>query len=274
MSKNLILSWAAKTHQGKVRKNNQDAYGKFPKNHNDPDIPPGQLFIISDGLGGHNAGQVASQLAVRSLGQEFHLQARNKQPLDLREAVKKANRHIFHSASSNTELSGMGTTCSVLLLFEQTATIAHVGDSRIFLINRNEIIQLTQDHSQVAELQRQGILTKEEAQNHPERNILTRALGTLADVPVDVVENIDLQPGDAFLLCTDGLTKVTSEELQETVLHNEPQKACDRLVRMANDRGGEDNVTVVVVQLASEGTSVFSRLTSWFTRKSDANRDG
>jgi len=264
MSKDLSLTWCAISHQGLVRKNNQDAWGKFPRDIVALSYPPGQLFVVADGLGGHNAGQVASKLAVRSIGQAFRLAHKKKQPMDLRAAIKKANKAIFLAASSDAELTGMGTTLSALLIQEETATIGHVGDSRIFRVTRKGIDQLTEDHSQVAELERQGILTSAEAREHPERNILTRALGTMADVLVDLMEEIPVASGVHFLLCSDGLAKVTPEELYESVLKHDPKDACEELVQLANDRGGEDNVTVQIVRLAAVRQSLAQRISNFF----------
>ncbi len=266
MAKSIILSWGVRSDQGRIRKNNQDAWGKFPKNNVNISTVPGQLFVIADGLGGHKAGQVASQLAIKTLEQKFRMKQKNRQPLDLREAVKKTNRHIYQSAATNRELTGMGTTCSALLLTEKEATAAHVGDSRIYLITKDRIQQLTQDHTHVGELERQGILTKEEARNHPERSVLTRAMGTFSDIPVDLIEHIPVKADTYFLLCTDGLANISSDELHRTILKSNPQTACDKFISLANKRGGEDNATAIVVHLRKQKASIRNKLFKRFER--------
>ena len=143
----------------------------------------------------------------------------------------------------------MGTTCTALVMKGNRACIAHVGDSRVYRINRRKIEQLTSDHSKVAELMREGVLTEKQAKTHPQRSILSRALGVGESVEVDIIDDITLRSGDFFLLCTDGLAKVTDDEIESIVLSNSVQDACEKLINVAIDRGGDDNVTVQMIRI-------------------------
>jgi len=238
-----------------TRSENQDSLGKFPENSTDLARPLGQLFIVADGMGGHQGGREASQTAVRIIQDIYSANKTGDIDEILEDALQAANQEIFKLASSDPNLFGMGTTCTALSLVEESACIAHVGDSRAYRTNKSTVEQLTQDHSQVGEMERQGLISQQEAKEHPQRFLLNRALGAREDVEVDIFDKIKLTPGDYFLLCTDGLAKVEDEELRETVLSNPPQKACDELVKLANERGGEDNVSVQLIRV--EGTILF-----------------
>jgi len=249
VNRKLTITVGNRTDLGLTRSENQDSLGKFPENSTDLAGPRGQLFIVADGMGGHRGGREASQTAVRIIQDIYSSNTSGDIDEVLEDALQAANREIFKLACSDPNLFGMGTTCTVLSLVEDEACIAHVGDSRVYRINESTIEQLTQDHSQVGEMERQGIISQREAREHPQRFLLNRALGAREDVEVDIYDNIKLTPGDYFLLCTDGLAKVDDQELKEAVLSNPPQQACDQLVKLANERGGEDNVTVQVIQV-------------------------
>lgn len=266
MPKNLSFTFGRATHIGLSRSENQDSYGKFPRDDDRLNAQPGQLFVVADGMGGHNAGQVASQLAVEKISEVFLSNLAEDISFILTTAFIKANSEIQHKAANNPNFEGMGTTCSALALTEDMAYIAHVGDSRIYRINRNEIKQLTEDHSHVGEMQRLGVLTKEEAENHPNRSYLTRALGAKPDIEVDVYENIKFNSGDYFLLCSDGLVKVEEKEMQRIVLSRPPRKACKKLIQMANARDGHDNVTVMIVKIESK-SNLKQKLVTAFSHK-------
>ncbi|MCH7674854.1 Stp1/IreP family PP2C-type Ser/Thr phosphatase [candidate division KSB1 bacterium] len=253
MNRKLTITVGNRTDLGLTRSENQDSLGKFPENSTDLAGPLGQLFIVADGMGGHRGGREASQTAVRIIQDIYSTNKTGDIDEVLEDALREANREIFKLASSDPNLFGMGTTCTVLSLVEDEACIAHVGDSRAYRINESTFEQLTQDHSQVGEMERQGIISQQEAKEHPQRFLLNRALGAREDVEVDIYKNIKLTPGDYFLLCSDGLAKVDDQELKQAVLSNPPQQACDQLVKLANERGGEDNVTVQVIQV--EGAS-------------------
>lgn len=249
MQKQLTLKHASRSDVGLTRSDNQDSCGKFPEDSENLYSQLGQLFIVADGMGGHQGGREASQMAVRIIQEQYFSDPHGDIDENLEDAFQAANREIYALASSNTGLLGMGTTCTAMALVAGNATIAHVGDSRAYRINDAAIEQLTEDHSQVAEMERQGILTHSEARSHPHRYLLNRALGANEEVEIDIYDEFTLSPGDCFLLCSDGLANVENEELKKIVLSNTPEKACDELIKLANQRGGEDNVTVQIIKI-------------------------
>lgn len=256
----LTITFSQLSDVGLVRSENQDSYGKFPADSDDLDSRDGLLFIIADGMGGHRGGQQASQMAVTNISR-FYLENNGMEiPQRLLQAFQETNEKIHQFAQSNAEFLGMGTTCTCLALSDNRGYITHVGDSRVYRINRTGIEQLTHDHSQVAELQRQGILTEHEARQHPQRNLLNRALGARPAVETDASE-FEISPGDHFLLCTDGLSRVEDQVLKEAVLNNVPDKACQKLVQLANELGGDDNVTAQVIRVNS-ANSLREKLTT------------
>lgn len=250
----LRISYGNCTDIGLVRSENQDASGKFPVDTLDAATPKGQMFIVADGMGGHRGGKEASALAVETIQQAYFADPSDSIEDSLREAFQKANEAIYKHGRSNPLLAAMGTTCSTLVIQEHKAFIAHVGDSRVYRITRLSVKQLTKDHSQVAEMVRRRELSKEQAKKHPQRSILYRALGVGLHVEVDLISNITLRADEFYLLCSDGLyNNVDDQEMQDLVLANAPPVACKALVDLANDRGGQDNITVQVVHV--EGPS-------------------
>ena len=229
---------AGKTDPGRVRRRNEDAFVVDPP-----------LFAVADGMGGAQAGEVASRLAAAAFRE--YREADELAPEErVRAIIKEANRRIYDRARTDSEVSGMGTTVTAALLGDGGVVIGHVGDSRAYRIRDGRLEQLTEDHSLVADLMRSGRLTPEEAEGHPQRSVITRALGTDRDVDVDTLV-IEAEAGDLFLLCSDGLsTMVSDADLLRTVeragTHDE---AARDLVRAANRGGGEDNVTVVLFRL-------------------------
>ena len=263
MKAELMITFSQLSDVGLLRSENQDSCGKFPPDSNDLYSPQGLLFVIADGMGGHRGGQQASHMAVTNISR-FYLENKEMEiPQRLFQAFQETNLKIHQFAQSNAEFQGMGTTCTCLALKNDRAYIAHVGDSRAYRIHRPAIEQLTHDHSQVAELLRQGILTEKEARQHPQRNLLNRALGARPAIDADSFE-LTVSPGDHFLLCSDGLTRIEDETLKEVVLTNTPDKACQKLVQLANEMGGEDNVTVQVIRVDS-ATSLREKLTTTFS---------
>ena len=222
------------------------------------------LYAIADGMGGHAAGEVASDLAINALAESLR---KNKEGGSgtwtseraaelLRQALNDGNRKICESVANRAEWRGMGTTMVALVLAGETAVIGYVGDSRAYLLRDGELRQLTSDHSWVNEQVKLGLLTSEQAYRHPMRNIVTRALGNQPDVEVDVIVEA-VRPDDIFALCSDGLSDMVSDQeiSQILVKHGEvPRDACRVLVDQANTYGGEDNVTVIV--MASEACPV------------------
>ena len=215
------------------------------------------LFAVADGMGGHAAGEIASRLAIDTLKEALHRDApaRSGASTDdagvwLRDAVVEANRRIWESIRLHEERRGMGTTVVVLLRAGNDAVIGHVGDSRIYLLRGGSLHRMTSDHSWVNEQVKLGLLSDDEAQRHPMRNIVTRALGSRPEVIVDLV-TAGVLPGDVFVLCSDGLNTMLADEEIRAILEihrDDPETAGNALVEAANQRGGEDNVTVVVIR--------------------------
>ena len=232
---------AGRTDAGRVRRRNEDSFVLDPP-----------IFAVADGMGGAQAGEVASRLAAAAF-REYH-DADRLEPAERVEAIiQEANRRIFERARTDAEASGMGTTVTAAILTNGRVSIGHVGDSRAYRIRNGELEQLTEDHSLVADLMRSGRLTPEEADAHPQRSVITRALGTDAEVDVDKV-TVDVEPGDVFLLCSDGLTTMVPEEeilriAQEAGTLDEIARG---LVRAANSGGGEDNITVVLFRVEGD----------------------
>jgi protein phosphatase len=207
------------------------------------------LYAVADGMGGHRAGEVASATAIESLRSAYA----GGRPLD--QAVEAANAAVFAKAAADDALRGMGTTLTALAVEDgHTALLGHVGDSRAYLMRDGAVTQVTDDHSLVEQLVREGRLSPEEAQHHPQRAIITRALGVDAQVEVDVYR-VELEPGDRLLICSDGLTNMLSDDTIALALrrHPDPQQAADTLVDMANQAGGDDNITVVVLDALADG---------------------
>jgi protein phosphatase len=243
-----------------VRSENQDAVGKFPPGNLDVNTTKGQLFIIADGMGGHAGGREASRLAVETV-QQTYAQSRSPNVTDaLAEAFRAANRAIYEFSLHNPMFHGMGTTCVALVMKGNAAYCAHIGDSRLYRITPAGIKQLTEDHSKVAELVRRGVLTAAEAESHPERSMLYRAMGVHSSIEFDLMNNIEVGQNETFLMCTDGLSNLVDDtEMLEIVLSHTPQGACDMLVDLANRRGGYDNITVQIVQ-SKAGESFLKRM--------------
>ena len=207
------------------------------------------LYAVADGMGGHRAGEVASATAIETLKEAFL----GGQRLD--QAVVAANAAVFAKGADDPALQGMGTTITAIALEgDSTALFGHVGDSRAYLMRDGTVTQVTADHSLVEQLVREGRLTPEEAQHHPQRAIITRALGVDAQVEVDTYR-VELKAGDRFLICSDGLTNMLSDDTIGQTLrrHADPQQAADTLVDMANQAGGDDNITVVILDALSDG---------------------
>jgi protein phosphatase len=208
----------------------------------------GILVAVADGMGGHEAGEVASRMAVETVARVYYASPEGPGAA-LAAGFHEANREIHEFAGRKPELTGMGTTCSVLAVAGDAVCAAHVGDSRIYLVRRGAIYQLSEDHSEVMQMVRQGLLTLEEARRHEDRNVLLRALGTRAEVEVSGwSEPMPVFPGDRFALSSDGLHDgVREEEIRDAVVEKDPQAACQWLVELARQRGGYDNITVAVV---------------------------
>ena len=232
---------AARTHIGKVRASNQDAVLVRPGKYG--------LYGVADGMGGHKAGDVASKMAVAVI--ENTLKDARPSADMLRTAIQEANLMIYEEQLGNPDYSGMGTTMTVIWEDGDRVLLGHVGDSRAYRIRKNEIKQVSLDHSMVAEMVRSGYLTEREARVHPYRNIITRALGTDDSVEVDV-DVLDKQEGDIYLLCSDGLSEyVLPEQMVKVTRRNSLEKAADILLNLALDGGGRDNISVVLAEVTA-----------------------
>ncbi len=245
---------ASLSHIGQVRQRNEDAIGYFEPKEPRVRENKGSIFVVADGMGGHRGGEIASQLAVDTVVASYYASRENDSTVALDQAFKEANRVIVERSRSDVTLFGMGTTCTVLVIRNGEGYVAHVGDSRAYLLRDGTLAQLTDDHSLVGEMVRQGILTDEDARTHPRRNVITRSIGTHDDLSVDSLPApLTLRDGDIFLLCSDGLTSLVGEKDLKSVLEmNAPRAACDALIDLANDYGGKDNVTVQVVKVRDD----------------------
>lgn len=207
------------------------------------------LFVVADGMGGHKAGDFASSYAVEILLSTIR-EDENSNPVKIiRAAIENANTQLLREASDNEAMSGMGTTMVLVTIVGHYAYVANVGDSRLYLIDEDKISQITKDHSLVEEMVRMGEISRDDARNHPDKNIITRALGAGRGVDVDFFD-IRLTPGDILLLCSDGLSNmVPDEDIRQVILTSETlEETGRRLVSMANDNGGRDNIAVVLVE--------------------------
>jgi PPM family protein phosphatase len=242
------------THVGRQRQHNEDSFLV----ENDA-----RLYLVADGMGGHAAGEIASRIAVDSIS-EFVLHTKEEEGTwphaydehykrltnRLMAAVRIANTRVLEAMRKDARLRGMGTTVVACLADEETMSVAHVGDSRVYLIRDNQLSRVTNDHSWVFEQVQAGMLTEAEAEKHPLRNVITRALGGALQVSPDASE-IEMKHGDVFLLCSDGLTgMVPEDEILRLVTKNESnlEQACQELIDTANERGGIDNITAVLIR--------------------------
>jgi serine/threonine protein phosphatase PrpC len=242
---------AARSDIGRARRRNEDAY-----------LVREPLFAVADGMGGHRGGNVASSLALEIL-QGVEAPAGEGPPVPLVETVMEANQRVLERAESDRDLRGMGTTLTALVTEDAKAHLAHVGDSRAYLLRRGNLQQLTEDHTLVQRMVREGRITSEEARSHPQRSVVTRALGVEEDLSVDEL-TLDVHPGDRLLLCTDGLSSMVGAARIQEILEREedPQAACDRLIDAANRAGGDDNITVIVLDFLDDQGAKEERATA------------
>ena len=264
----LTLEYYGKSDTGPIRSDNQDSFGKFPPDDLNLYTDKGQLFVVADGMGGHQGGKEASSTAVNTI-RDFYFADSSDTQFSLKKSVEKANRDIYDKAEKYERFRGMGTTCTVLLLKENKGYIAHIGDSKIFRVENNlssKIEQLTEDHTKVNEMLREGLLTKEEAEIYPAKSVLSRALGVGPEVNPDF-KNITIKKGQSFILCSDGLTGITDDELLQIVVANPPGISCDKLISLANERSGKDNVTAMVIKIDSIESSYSHNPASSSTKK-------
>ena len=233
------VSVGATTDIGQVREGNEDSF-----------LVVAPLYAVADGMGGHRGGEVASNLALETIQAMFE-----RREGDLAQQVEQANRAVFERSQNDRAVAGMGTTLTAALVDGNSVRLAHVGDSRAYLFRGGELSMLTEDHTLVHRMVMEGEITEAEAETHPHRSILTRALGVDGEVQVDQ-GSLTVQDGDRILLCTDGLSGMVSDEQLRAILDEatDAQDATDRLIRAANRAGGIDNITAVVLHFAEDGT--------------------
>ncbi len=243
----MIRSYAL-TDIGQKRQLNQDYIYRS-------ETPVGNLpnvFIVADGMGGHNAGDYASRLAVETVVEQIGASFEKNAVKILNNAIRRANEQLRKRAREDKALSGMGTTIVAASCIGRYLEVANVGDSRLYVIS-DEIRQITEDHSLVEEMVRMGGLDKETARNHPDKNIITRAVGARRDVEVDFF-NVELQTGDLVLLCSDGLTNMVDDEMICRILKGDGnlEDRVEELMKTANENGGKDNISVIVIELLAD----------------------
>ena len=257
------MIFSMQTNIGNVREHNEDCYTTFANKAKDM-----CFFIVADGMGGYKGGEVASKMVTDILQERLSLLSKEEGweyeagfdayvEKKMIEAISDANRAVFDRSENDESLNGMGTTVVVACVTDERVDYAHVGDSRLYYEDQDDLVQLTKDHSYVEELVKNGILTREQSKDHPQKNIITRALGAESTVEIDFSFH-SLAPGDILLLCTDGLSnKVEHEEIRETLnrclradaeVNRESVASCaNELVQTALDRGGDDNITIGLI---------------------------
>lgn len=244
-----FIAMGAKTDLGQVRENNEDKFDYF-----DPDDPAllaakGRIYAVADGMGGHSAGQIAAELALNVFIRSYYSDGKTDIESSLRNAVRDANSYVVDVARTVPGRSGMGATLTAVAIRDDDLFIAQVGDSRCYLLREGQLEQITEDHSWVAEQVRAGAMTLEDAEQSPFRNVITRSMGGAPEVEPDVTA-VKLQRGDRYLLCSDGLSgMVPASELAELVSRGSPSASAWGLVDRANQSGGKDNITAMVLQV-------------------------
>ena len=243
------MNYSVLTDIGRMRSQNQDAV--FATEETIGSLP--NLFVVADGMGGHKAGEYAASQAISHAKREIASDTGSEPGQIINQGITGAKKSIYEEATQDEDKYGMGTTMVAATLLEDHLCVANVGDSRLYVYRDGQLSQITQDHSVVGEMVRKGEMPKEEARSHPKRNLITRAVGAEAEVRVDFFDET-LQAGDLVLMCTDGLTSMVEESEIEEVLAGSGQVAdkVAKLVDLANDHGGKDNITVIVIEPFSD----------------------
>jgi serine/threonine protein phosphatase PrpC len=251
VSKRLLVGVGNLSDPGQVRELNEDYFGTPETMEISLDLveQKGRLYAVADGMGGHAAGEVASQQAIFTLFREYYASPCAEIVKRMAEAIEAANVEVHAQASSDRAKTGMGTTLVAAVLKGDDLYVANVGDSRAYLVREQSIEQITKDHSWVNEQVQAGIITEQEAREHLYRNIITRSLGTKPNVDIDFFQR-KVHPGDVLVLCCDGLSnEVEDTEITRIVSATDPQEAVQKLIDLANQRGGPDNITAIVVKI-------------------------
>ncbi len=246
MKSDITLDIGNHSDVGKVREVNEDYFGSFHGSY-------GVLLVVCDGMGGHKGGEIASRLSVETIKNHFELLADEYNPREeLFTALQKANTTLLESAKVDSSLADMGSTAVITLFKNGSAFTANLGDSRIYLIRGDKINQLTKDHSLVQQMIDSDLITEEDAKIHPKKNVITKSLGIQYEAEPDLGEPILVADNDIFILCTDGLTSyVNDREIMSTAIECSSQEASNKLVELANERGGGDNITVQIARVSS-----------------------
>ena len=236
---------------GCQRENNEDSFLYWEPSDSKEFQRKGRLAIVADGMGGHEGGQEASQIAIDSIQGAYAAGPGVDPQDDLLAGFRRAHESVIQYATEHLQLRGMGTTATALALVENRLYFAHIGDSRLYRVHGQQITRLTRDHSYVGRLFENGVISAEEAEVHPQRHILTAALGTGPEIPPDAPEHpILMEAGDSLLLCSDGLWGLLADaEILQVVSSHAPAEACNELIAMAKQRGGPDNITVVLLRV-------------------------
>ncbi len=252
----------AATDVGSVRDNNEDNLIFSRPFDKDKRIEKGCLALVADGMGGHSKGELASKLATEIITRSYF-----DSSLDILEALKqafeKANKTIYQQASKSARTKGMGTTCTAVVLLQDRIYLGHVGDSRAYLLNNEHLIQLSCDHTYVQHLLDKGMIQQEEALSHPQRNIITRAMGTNAKLNADYSEQkVRFEEGDKLLLCSDGLYEyLPTHEIQDIIGQYSLNDAAHAMIQLAKKRGGHDNISVLIVEAVYEESDTYNKET-------------
>lgn len=238
---------------GNIREINEDYLGCYEDTEK-------KIYIVADGVGGHNAGEVASKLAVETIIEYINSVCCNEDLSKvLKEAIEVANKKVFEASKTDLSLYGMGTTITCCFLKENKTVVGNVGDSRCYIVKDQNIYQVTRDHSLVQQLVDDGSITQEEAQVHPNKNIITRALGTSANVEADIY-TLTLKEINKVILCTDGLSDcITQDEMFDIVINNDVNTACKKMIDLSKQRSGRDNISVIIFEGECKDDRDFTR---------------
>jgi serine/threonine protein phosphatase PrpC len=237
---------------GCQRENNEDSFGYWEPEDDEQFLRKGRLAIVADGMGGYEGGQEASHLAVETVSSFYRDRDGNDPQQALNDALQVAHDRVREHGFAHPKLRGMGTTCTAIAVVGNALHYAHVGDSRLYLVRNGQITQITRDHSYVGRLVESGVISREEAERHPQRNILTAALGTSADLIMDAPGHPEiLQSLDVLVVCSDGLWgQVQDSEILQAVAHQSPEAAGRELIELARERGGPDNITLQILRVS------------------------
>ena len=248
------ITISAESHVGQLREDNEDFFGVHEPVDEEDLRARGRLAVVCDGMGGGVCGLTASRLAVKIMIREYR-DAPPEVSVEeaLRRGLESANTEVFKAGIDNVRYRGMGTTATAIAVLEDEAYLAHVGDSRAYLVRDESISQITDDHTLVNKLLRSGAITEEQARDHPQSHVITRCIGGRPRVEVDIIGPLALQTGDRFVLCSDGLYgQVNDDAILYAVCTHPPREACQSLVEQANDSGGADNITVLILSVEEE----------------------